>query len=90
MEMKKDNVEILANRKFQHTNFLGSTTTWEFNAEGNKVNVKAGWLGINTVNSTISVESLGDGNFIGKGFVSQKFTIDGNRIKSGPVILDEI
>ena len=88
METKKDSV--LANRKFQHKNFMGATTTWEFNADGSKVNIKAGWLGINTVNSTISVESLGDGKFVGKGFISQNFTIEGNRIKSGAVMLDEV
>jgi len=90
MEKTKDSVEMLANRKFQHKSFVGAKTTWEFNADGSKVNIKAGWLGINTVNSTISVESLGDGKFVGKGFISQKFTIEGNRIKSGPAILDEI
>jgi hypothetical protein len=84
------NLKLLANRKFQHTNFVGSKTTWSFNEDGSKVNVKAGWLGINTVNSTINVESLGDGKYVGKGFISQKFSLDGNRIKSGPVLLTEI
>lgn len=90
MDNKTDGLAILANRKFQNTNFIGAKTTWEFNADGSKVNIKAGWLGINTVNSTINVESLGDGTFVGKGFISQKFTIEGNQIKSGPAILDEI
>jgi hypothetical protein len=84
------NHKLLANRKFQHTNSVGSKTTWSFNADGSKVNIKAGWLGINTVNSTINVESLGDGKYVGKGFISQKFSLDGNRIKSGPVLLTEI
>ena len=90
MDNKTDGLTILANRKFQHKNFVGAKTTWEFNADGSKVNIKAGWLGINTVNSTINVEGLGDGKFVGKGFISQKFTIEGNQIKSGPAILDEI
>jgi hypothetical protein len=88
--MENNDLKVLANRKFQHTNFIGSKTTWIFNEEGNKVNVKAGWLGINTINSTIEVESLGDGKFVGKGFISQKFSLQGNRIISGPVALTEI
>ena len=88
--MENNNLNILAKRKFQHSNFVGSKTTWTFNEDGSKVNVKAGWLGINTINSTIDVESLGDGKFLGKGFISQKFSIDGNRIKTGPVYLLEI
>ena len=90
MKKKKDSVEILANRKFQHTNSAGSKTTWEFNEDGSKVNIKAGWLGINTVNSTISVESLGDGKFVGKGVFPTTFTIEGTKIQSGPVILNVI
>lgn len=88
--MDNNNLKVLANRKFQHTNFVGSKTTWTFNEDGSKVNVKAGWLGINTVNTTIDVESMGDGKYKGKGFISQKFTLEGNRIKSGPVTLAEI
>jgi hypothetical protein len=88
--MENNNLNILAKRKFQHSNFVGSKTTWTFNEDGSKVNVKAGWLGINTINSTIDVESLGDGKFLGKGFISQKFSIEGNRIKTGPVYLLEI
>ena len=88
--MENNNLNILAKRKFQHSNFVGSKTTWTFNEDGSKVNVKAGWLGINTFNSTIDVESLGDGKFLGKGFISQKFSIEGNRIKTGPVYLLEI
>jgi len=84
------NTSILSNRTFQHKNFVGSKTTWKFNNDGSEVNIKAGWLGINTVNSNIKIESLGDGNFIGKSFISQKFSIEGKRIKSGPVYLDEI
>lgn len=88
--MENNNLNILAKRKFQHSNFVGSKTTWTFNEDGSKVNVKAGWLGVNTINSTIDVESLGDGKFLGKGFISQKFSIEGNRIKTGPVYLLEI
>lgn len=88
--MENNNLNILAKRKFQHSNFVGSKTTWTFNEDGSKVNVKAGWLGINTINSTIDIESLGDGKFLGKGFISQKFSIEGNRIKTGPVYLLEI
>ena len=88
--MDSYNLKVLANRKFQHSNFVGSKTTWIFNEDGSKVNVKAGWLGINTVNSTINIESLGEGKFVGKGFIPQKFSIEGNRIKTGPVTLIEI
>jgi hypothetical protein len=88
--MDNNNLKVLANRKFQQKNFIGSKTTWTFNEDGSKVNVIAGWLGINTVNSTINVESLGDGKFVGKSFISQKFSLEGNRIKSGPVYLIEI
>ena len=84
------NTEILSNRTFQYKNFMGTKATWKFNENGNEVNVKAGWLGINTVNSTIKVESLGDGKFVAKSFMSQKFSLEGNRIKSGHVYLDEI
>tara|TARA_B110000211_G_C13925261_1_gene484633 strand:+ start:44 stop:850 length:807 start_codon:yes stop_codon:yes gene_type:complete len=84
------NTEILSNRTFQHKNFMGTKATWKFNENGNEVNVKAGWLGINTVNSTIKVESLGDGKFVGKSFMSQKFSLEGNRIKSGIGYLNEV
>ena len=84
------NTAILSNRTFQQKNFVGTKATWKFNENGNEVNVKAGWLGINTVNSTIKVESLGDGKFVAKSFMSQKFSLEGNRIKSGHVYLDEI
>lgn len=82
--------KILSNRIFQNTNLVGAKTTWTFNETGDKVNIKAGWLGINTVNSTVEIEGLGDGKFVGKGFISQKFSLEGNRIKSGLVYLDEI
>tara|TARA_B100001758_G_C18323944_1_gene564806 strand:- start:356 stop:622 length:267 start_codon:yes stop_codon:yes gene_type:complete len=85
-----DDLKALANRKFQHKNFVGSKATWTFNNDGSKVNIKAGWLGINTVNSNIDVESKGDGKYVGKGFISQKFSLEGSNIKSGPVILTEI
>lgn len=88
--MENNNLRLLANRKFQHVNFVGSKTLWSFNEKGDKVNVKAGWLGINTVNSTIDVECLGDGKFVGRGFISQRFTLKGNTIISGPVVLVEV
>ena len=47
-------------------------------------------FGINTVNSTIDVESIGDGVFKGKGIISQKFKLENNSIRSGAVILKEI
>ena len=88
--MDTEQTNILSNRVFQHTNFMGSKTTWTFNELGDKVNIKAGWLGINTVNSTIGIESLGGGKYVSKNFMKQKFTLDGNKIKSGPVVLNEI
>ena len=90
VEQLNEEENILANRKFQHKNFIGAKVTWKFNEDGTKVNVKAGWLGINTVNSTISIEKLGEGKFVGKGLISQKFTIEGSQIKTGSVILNEI
>ena len=88
--MEASDTKILSNRTFQHINFVGAKITWTFNDNGDKVNIKGGWLGINTVNSTVEVESLGDGKFIGKGFIKQKFSLEGNRITSGPTYLDEI
>ena len=88
--METNNTSMLSNRIFQHKNFVGSKVTWTFNENGDKVNIKGGWLGINTVNSTVEVESLGDGKFVGKGFIKQNFSLEGNRIKSGPTYLDEI
>ena len=88
--MEANNTKILSNRIFQHKNFVGSKVTWTFNENGDKVNIKAGWLGINTVNSTVEIESLGDGKFVGKGFIKQKFSLEGKRIKSGLSCLDEI
>ena len=88
--MEVNNAEILSNRTFQHKNFVGTKVTWTFNDNGDKVNIKGGWLGINTVNSTVEVENLGDGKFVAKGFIKQKFSLEGYRIKSGPTYLDEI
>ena len=82
--------DILANRKFEHKNFVGAKTTWEFNSDGSKVKVKAGMFGINTVNSTIDVEIIGDGVFKGKGIISQKFKLENNSIRSGAVVLKEV
>tara|TARA_Y100000589_G_C26937401_1_gene540908 strand:- start:200 stop:784 length:585 start_codon:yes stop_codon:yes gene_type:complete len=90
----EDNFENLANREFQHKNFIGTKTNWKFNQDGRKVNIRSGWLGINTVNATCNIESLGDGVFIGKGLINVKFTVEENRIKLrslvGPVVLNEI
>ena len=88
--METNNTAMLSNRIFQHKNFVGAKVTWTFNENGDKVNIKGGWLWINTVNSTVEVESLGDGKFVGKGFIKQNFSLEGNRIKSGPTYLDEI
>lgn len=85
-----NNTRVLSNRTFQHKNFIGTTITWKFNNDGSEVNIKGGWLGINTVNSNIKVESVGHGKFIGKSFIPQKFSIEENRIKSGTVYLNEI
>ena len=76
------NLKVLANRKFQNQVLFNiSRITWTFNENGSKVNVKATWFAvINIVNSTANVESLGEGKFVGKGFVSQKFSLEGNRI----------
>ena len=48
--MESNNTTVLSNRIFQHVNFIGTKITWSFNVEGDKVNIKAGWLGINTIN----------------------------------------
>jgi hypothetical protein len=45
-------------------------------------------FGLNTNNSTISIESFGYGKY--KVSNGSLFTIDGNRIKSGHVYLSEI
>ena len=77
-----------ANRKFQNINSSGAKITWIFNNDGTKVQIKGGMLGINTINSTLSVQSLGFGRF--KSSNGQFFSIEGNRIKSGHVYLNEI
>ena len=68
VEIKKEDFELLSNRKFQFKFFIGSKITWTFNNDGDVVNIKAGWLGINTVNSDIKIESLGNGNFRGRNY----------------------
>jgi hypothetical protein len=77
-----------ANRKFQNINSSGTKITWIFNNDGTKVQIKGGMLGINTINSTLSVQSLGFGRF--KSSNGQIFSIERNRIKSGHVYLNEI
>lgn len=84
----ENNFTSPANRKFQNVNPAGAKITWVFNEDASKVQIKGGMFGINTVNSTISIESLGYGKF--KGSNGSVFTIEGNRIKSGHVYLNEI
>ena len=88
--MESNKTKVLSNRIFQHVNFIGTKITWSFNVEGDKVNIKAGWLGINTVNSTVDVEYISENKFIGKGFIKQKFSLEGNNIKTGSTYLKEI
>lgn len=77
-----------ANRKFQNVNPAGAKIIWVFNEDASEVQIKGGMFGINTVNSTMSIESLGYGKF--KGSNGAVFTVEGNRIKSGHVYLNEI
>lgn len=77
-----------ANRKFQNVNSAGAKITWTFNENATKVQIKGGFMGINSINSTINIESLGFGRF--KGDNGQVFIVEGNIIKSGNVILKEI
>ena len=77
-----------ANRIFQNVNSVGAKVTWVFNEDASKVQIKGGMFGIHTVNSSISIESLGYGKF--KGSNGSVFTVEGNRIKSGHVYLNEI
>jgi hypothetical protein len=84
----ENNFTSPASRKFQNVNPMGAKITWIFNEDASKVQIKGGMFGINTVNSTISIESLGYGKF--KGSNGSVFTIEGNRIKSGHVYLDEV
>ena len=82
---------ILANRTFQHKNFIGAKTTWNFNEKGNKVTIKAGMFGINTVNTTISFEDLGERRYKAKGLLgAQIFKLKDDCIITGPVVLNEI
>ena len=84
----ENNFTSPANRKFQNVNFVGAKITWDFNEDASKVQIKGGMFGINTINSTIPIESLGYGKF--KGNNGSVFTVEGNRIKSGNVYLNEI
>ncbi len=77
-----------ANRTFQNVTSAGAKITWIFNEDASKVQIKGGMFGINTINSTISIESLGYGKF--KGSNGSVFTVESNRIKSGHVYLNEI
>ena len=84
----ENNFTSPANRKFQNINPAGAKITWIFNEDASKVQIKGGMFGINTVNSTISIESLGYGKF--KGSNGSVFTVEGNRIKSGHMYINEI
>jgi len=84
----ENNFTIPANRKFQNVNPAGAKIIWVFNEDASEVQIKGGMFGINTVNSTMSIESLGYGKF--KGSNGAVFTVEGNRIKSGHVYLNEI
>jgi hypothetical protein len=84
----ENNFNSPANRKFQNVNPVGAKVIWIFNDDASKVQIKGGMFGLNTVNSTISIESLGYGKF--KGSNGSVFTVEGNRIKSGHIYLDEI
>jgi rRNA pseudouridine-1189 N-methylase Emg1 (Nep1/Mra1 family) len=84
----ENNYQSMANRKFQNINPIGAKITWTFNEDGSKVQVKGGMMGLNTINSTITIQSLGYGKF--KGSNGSVFTLEGNRIKSGPVYLNEV
>jgi hypothetical protein len=84
----ENNYQSLANRRFQNINPMGAKITWTFNEDASKVQVKGGMMGLNTINSTITIQSLGYGKF--KGSNGSVFTLDGNIIKSGPVYLNEI
>lgn len=83
-----NNFNSPASRKFQNVNPLGAKITWVFNEDASKVQIKGGMFGINTINSTISIESLGFGKY--KGSNGSVFTVEVNRIKSGHVYLNEI
>lgn len=85
---EENNFTSPANRKFQNVNPVGAKITWIFNEDATKVTIKGGMFGINTVNSTISIESLGFGKF--KGSNGSVFSIEGSPIKSGHVYLTEI
>ena len=52
-----------ANRTFENTNPAGGKVTWLFNDDATKVTIKAGAFGINSVNTTISIERMGYGRY---------------------------
>jgi hypothetical protein len=84
----ENNFTSPANRKFQNINHAGAKITWIFNEDASQVQVKGGMFGLNTINSTIKIESLGYGKY--KGSNGSIFTVEGNRIKSGHIYLNEI
>ena len=87
--MELNNTQFLSNRMFQF-NFIVTKVTWTFNESGNEVNIKGGLLDVDIINSNIGVKSLGGGEYIAMNFIKQKFVLYGNKIKTGPVTLDEI
>ena len=84
----ENNFTSPANRKFQSINPAGAKITWIFNEDATQVQIKGGMFGLNTVNSTLKIESLGYGKY--KGSNGSVFSIEGNRIKSGHIYLNEI
>jgi len=84
----ENNFTSPANRKFQNINPTGAKITWIFNEDATQVQIKGGMFGLNTVNSTLKIESLGYGKY--KGSNGSVFSIEGNRIKSGHIYLNEI
>ena len=84
----ENNFTSPANRTFQNVNSIGTKVTWIFNEDASKVQIKGGMFGINTINSTISIESLGYGKF--KSSNGRLFTVESNRIKSGHMYINEI
>jgi hypothetical protein len=77
-----------ANRTFENTNPAGGKVTWLFNDDATKVTIKAGAFGINSVNTTISIERMGYGRY--KNSKGDIFIVYENYIQSGHVKLFEI
>jgi len=84
----ENNSSDLSNRKFQNINAAGAKVTWEFNSDGSNVHITGEYNGQIGVNSTINIQSLGNGNY--KGDNGYTFRLEGNKINSSGVILNEI